>query len=233
MLRSDLRGPLVVAGTIGLLAIVSLWIDTTPYRAVFGSVEPAITVIGLMALGTAALVFLDRSGLFAFDRSAHRKRGLAAAAALAALFAALVVAVDVVVGFPRAYNVPPPFPASLLFFTVIGYVAEMAFHALPLVAVVLLTTRRGRSEPRESTLRLAMLGVACLEPMFQARLGVPGTDTGIAWVEIFVVMHVFAINLVQLGLYRQFDFLTAYAFRLTYYVLWHIAWGDLRQVLLF
>ena len=184
-------------------------------------------------LGAAALILLDRSGLFAFDRPARRGRGLAAAASLAVMFAALVVAVDVVVGFPRTYNVPPPFPASVLFYAVIGYVAEMAFHALPLVVVVLLATRRGRGRPRESTVRLAMLGVACLEPIFQVRLGVPGTDAGIAWVEIFVVMHVFAINLVQLGLFRQFGFVTAYAFRLVYYLLWHIAWGELRQILLF
>ena len=228
-----MRGPLIVAGTIGLLAVVSLQIDTAPYGAVFGSIDPAIAVAGLVVLGTAALILLDRSGLFAFNRRAGRKRGLAAAASLAVLFAALVVVVDVVVGFPRTYNVPPPFPASLLFYTVIGYVAEMAFHALPLVVVVLLAMSRGRSEPRESTLRLAMLGVACLEPFFQARLGVPGTGAGIAWVELFVVMHVFAINLVQLGLFRQFGFLTAYAFRLVYYFLWHLAWGELRQILLF
>ena len=170
-------------------------------------------------LGAAALILLDRSGLFAFDRPARRGRGLAAAASLAVMFAALVVAVDVVVGFPRTYNVPPPFPASVLFYAVIGYVAEMAFHALPLVVVVLLATRRGRGRPRESTVRLAMLGVACLEPIFQVRLGVPGTDAG--------------INLVQLGLFRQFGFVTAYAFRLVYYLLWHIAWGELRQILLF
>lgn len=228
-----MRGPLVVAGAIGLLAVVSLRIDTIPYGAIFGSVDPALVVAGLIALGAAALVLLDRSGLFAFDRPARRGRGFAAAASLAVMFAALVVVVDVVVGFPMTYNVPPPFPASLLFYTVISYVAEMAFHALPLVAVVLLTTSCGRSEPRESTLRLAMLGVACLEPLYQARLGVPGTEAGIAWVEIFVVMHVFAINLVQLGLFRQFGFLPAYLFRLVYYFLWHVAWGELRQILLF
>jgi hypothetical protein len=41
------------------------------------------------------------------------------------------------------------------------------------------------------------------------------------------------INLVQLTLFRRYDFLTMYAFRLVYYLVWHVAWGHLRLQVLF
>jgi hypothetical protein len=231
--RFEWRGPVAVAATIGLLTVLSLWIDPVPYRWVFGRAEPAVVLAALVALGVPALVLLDRSGLFLFSARKTNRRGLVAALALAVMFAVLVVVVDVVVGFPATYNVPPPFPQSLLFYAVIGYVAEMAFHAIPLALIVALATRHAVADPHETTLRLGMVVVACLEPVFQARLGMPDNGAGIAWRELFVVMHVFAINLVQLGLFRQFGFVTTYAFRLLYYLLWHIAWGELRQIWLF
>jgi hypothetical protein len=232
-IRFAWRSPVSVAVVVGLLAVISASSDMSPYRWALGVDEPGLILALLIALSVPALGLLNRSGLFVFARPEQRRRALLVAVMLAVMFASLVVLVDIVVGFPQTYNVPPQFPQSLLFFAVIGYVAETVFHVLPLVAIVTLTGGVTRAEDREKTLRLAMLAIACLEPVFQMRLGVTGNGFSFAWLDLFVAIHVFAINLVQLGLFRQFDFITAYAFRLVYYLLWHIAWGVWRQQWLF
>ncbi len=231
--RSDAYGPVAAASVVGLLTIAAFTIDPAPYREVLGGRAPGLTAAALIVCGVPALIALHRSGLFAFSQRQTRRRGLFAAAALAFMFAALVVTVDVVVRFPQAYNVPPRFPQSPLFYATIGYVAEMAFHVIPLALIVLLGTARSGAVVNETRLRFAMVVIACCEPLFQLRLGMPGGGTSATWLQLFVVMQVFAINVVQLGLYRQFDFLTAYAFRLVYYLLWHVVWGPLRQALFY
>lgn len=37
----------------------------------------------------------------------------------------------------------------------------------------------------------------------------------------------------RLALFKRYDFVTMYTFRLVYYLLWHIVWGVIRLRLLF
>jgi hypothetical protein len=48
-----------------------------------------------------------------------------------------------------------------------------------------------------------------------------------------VFLQIYVINLQQLRIFRRFDFTSMYAFRLLYYLFWHILWGNLRLVVLF
>jgi hypothetical protein len=48
-----------------------------------------------------------------------------------------------------------------------------------------------------------------------------------------VGVHVFAINVTQLLLFWRLGFWPMLTFRLTYYALWHIAWGEVRLAVLF
>jgi hypothetical protein len=53
------------------------------------------------------------------------------------------------------------------------------------------------------------------------------------WAAAYVFLNVWVINMVQLALFKRYDFVSMYAFRLMYYLLWHIAWGHARLGLLF
>ena len=54
-----------------------------------------------------------------------------------------------------------------------------------------------------------------------------------SWADVYTWVHVFAIALLQLYVFRRFDFTSMYVFRLIYYAYWHIIWGVLRLELLF
>ena len=40
----------------------------------------------------------------------------------------------------------------------------------------------------------------------------------------------FLFGVVDLWLFRRFDFVTMYAFRMLYYAYWYVAWGTLRLI---
>ena len=49
----------------------------------------------------------------------------------------------------------------------------------------------------------------------------------------YVGLHVFLINLIQLLIFKRYDFVTMYSFRLVYYLFWHMRWGPKEMLLLF
>lgn len=44
------------------------------------------------------------------------------------------------------------------------------------------------------------------------------SQTSLSWAEAYVGLQVFAINLAQLSVFRRYDFISMYSFRLIYYV---------------
>jgi len=62
-----------------------------------------------------------------------------------------------------------------------------------------------------------------LEPIFQLGWGF----------SVYVGLYVFAFNLLELYVFRRYDFVSMYSFRLVYYIHWHIVWGYVRLQLLF
>jgi hypothetical protein len=79
---------------------------------------------------------------------------------------------------------------------------------------------------------LSMLLVSVLEPVYQLVASPPSSQHS-GWAAAFVALLVFLINLVQLLIFRRFGFVSMYAFRLAYYLIWHIAWGHIRLLVLF
>jgi hypothetical protein len=53
------------------------------------------------------------------------------------------------------------------------------------------------------------------------------------WVAAYTWIHVFVIAFLQLYVFRRFDFVSMYSFRLFYYAYWHILWGVIRLEVLF
>lgn len=73
--------------------------------------------------------------------------------------------------------------------------------------------------------------VALLEPASQWYTGHTGQP--FSGLGIYVALHVYLINVLQLHLFRKYDFVSMYGFCLIYYFYWHIIWGDLRLRWLF
>jgi hypothetical protein len=108
--------------------------------------------------------------------------------------------------------------------------AELAFHAVPLALLCSVVERArstGSSRPRRLWACVAF--VALIEPTFQIVLAgpIPG------WLTAYLAAHLFAFSVAELWLFVGHDFVTMLAFRLIYYLCWHVIWGHARLELLF
>ncbi len=116
------------------------------------------------------------------------------------------------------------FPLSLLFYPVIALAAEFFFHLLPLY----LFLRWG--SPYKSNRIEALKGpfiyvLALVEPVLQVLF-----DAGqlTVWATVYLGVHIYVFNIVQLLTFRFNGFWPMYLLRLVYYLIWHIIWGYLR-----
>ena len=198
------------------------------FRPYFGSLEPLLVFALAAAVGAVSLSFLRaRAGFDVYARE-RSLRGAGVAAALATLFAIPVILLDLRVPFPRELNVPPP--QSLWFYPAMGYIAEVCFHALPLAVLLAVLGRLTRKRPGTLVWPPILLA-ALLEPVLQVGLGLSARP--FSWADAYVGVHVFAFNLLQMYLFRRYDFVAMYSMRLVYYLWWHIIWGYFRLQLLF
>lgn len=209
-----------------VLTAIAHGMDSSWFQKYFGRIHPYAAVLIMFILGLALLSALLLDGKFAIYRSGDYK-GLLVAVGLTLPFAAVILLVDRLAPFPENINVP--FPGSLLFYPAIAYVVEILFHILPFCLVYFILRFMTGGEGSPGVIWASILIVSLLEPVFQVIAS--GHDT--PWVSVYLALHLFTFNLVQLLLFKRYDFLTMYAFRFSYYILWHILWGHLRLGLLF
>jgi hypothetical protein len=219
---------LILAGlSVGVTALT--WaldlIQPSSFQRFLGGVDPLLTVLLLTILGFVLLTYLRAKTDFSIYRKGSH-RGLPYSLAVAIPFALVAILTDLMGGFPRDVNIE--FPFSLLFYPVIGFVAEIVFHVLPLTLLLFFLRDIAKREIASRTVWACIIGVSLLEPAYQMALGhstvLSGTITG---------LNVYLINVFQLSLFKRYDFASMYSFRLVYYFLWHIVWGYLRLKLLF
>ena len=110
-------GATVVVAVLDLSRAVSF----QPY---FGDVRPVLGAGLAGILGVISLRFFQSRGWFEIYTGWDKLSGLRLSAGLATLLAGAVVVVDLSFRFPRDLNTPPPW--SLLFYSAIGVVAELA-----------------------------------------------------------------------------------------------------------
>ncbi|MCA9607445.1 MAG: hypothetical protein KC619_17685 [Myxococcales bacterium] len=196
-----------VLGLGGLVSVVA----PAAWRRYCGPLEPHVG-IAVIAVAAPALVWLlARRADLPVLRRGTVARDLALAALLAAPFIAAVIVLDRLARFPADINVP--LPQALAFYPFIACVVETVFHLAPLA--LLLTA--GRAVTRASLTNPAVwscfVAVAALEPAFQLAIGTWDAPWG---AHAYLAVHLFAFDLVQLGLYRRRGFLPMLAFRLAY-----------------
>jgi hypothetical protein len=177
-------------------------------------------------VGLLLLSFLLAKNGFAIFKTHHLKKALWYSW-LVGLFVSVAILVDLKSAFPQDMNVP--LPLALLFYPIIAFFVEMIFHVLPLALLLPALTSIFKPAIYVRVLWFCIIMVALLEPTYQA-LNMTDSPT---WAVIIVWLNLFAFNLAQLWVFNKFDFLSMYAFRLFYYLIWHILWGHFRLDVLF
>jgi hypothetical protein len=214
-------------GAVGLTGIVG-FLNPLAFERFIGGINPLITSFLVVFLGFILLSFLLSQGGFAIYKKENLK-GLVRASALAALFGFIIILVDLKAVFPADLNVL--FPESLLFYPTIGFYAEILFHVLPLTMLLISLTALFRDMRHENRVWICIFIVSLLEPIYQTTIGFSSRPP--LWAVTYVGLHVFFINLFQLIIFKRYDFVSMYAFRLAYYIVWHVGWGYVRLKVLF
>jgi hypothetical protein len=213
---------------VGLTGLISR-IDGSYFLSYFGDIPPMLAVLSLSIAGGTGLYVLQSRGEVRICERSGVLHGLALSSGMATLFVVAVVVVDLSTGFPKDINVP--LPMSALFYPVMAYVAEVVFHIIPLALVLAASSAWRSIWPTRRVIDASLPVVALLEPIFQWYAGY--SDKPISGLGIYVFLHVYLFNLLQLHVFRRYDFVSIYGFRLVYYFYWHIVWGDLRLRWLF
>jgi len=214
---------LFIAILTGILNIRNAFL----FQAFFGKLHPFLAVFITILLGTVLSVFFLSRGWFLVHKAGEYK-GILVAAGLAALPGVVIILIDLKAVFPADTN--RPFPDALFFYPIFGFVVEVVFHMLPLALLLFILTSIFNVN-FEKVIWSCTLVVAILEPIFQTVLGFSKPYP--TWVTVSVFVNILLINLFQLSIFKRYDFVSMYSFRLVYYAIWHIIWGYLRLRLLF
>ena len=226
----DRRRYLAVAilslGAIGFTAILSFSPDPL-FQPFFRNIPPLLAVSIIGVLGVVSLGFLSSRGWFETAVGSESLKGVAWSSAFATLMAVVIMLVDLVVVFPYQHVQPPQ---SLLFYPTIAFVAEIVFHILPLSIFLALLGPLFKDRDSSKLVWLCIVLASCPEPLFQ--LSWRASEAALGLTDLYVGLHVFAFNVLQLSIFRRYDFLSMFMFRLVYYLYWHVMWGFARQYLL-
>ncbi len=217
-----------IAATLIVCVAILTFSSPEYFYKFFGSLHPILAILIVSLLGFILFLFLLGRGWFEIF-SAGNTNGILVAAPLAIPFAIAIILVDLKVVFPQDTNVL--LPEALLFYPAMGFVVDIVFHVLPLAILLLVLTSPPLNISFEKAVLPCILVVAVLEPVYQTLLGFSSPQP--LWTNLFVAANIFLINLTQLLLFRRYDFVSMYTFRLAYYLLWHIIWGYARLKLLF
>ena len=230
-LQLDLRWQYAAYLALSLVALVFVVIllpsSGVYFRRFFGKTNAILVIVVGSVIGAAALWVLQSSYEFVILKGRTTLRGVALSAVLATVLAVAIVIADFIIRYPQDTNVPVP--QALLFYPSVGFVAEIIFHVLPLVLLLLALNPLVGRFGTERVVWLAILLVAVLEPTFQVLF----EGKAFTWGAAYTWIHVFAIAFLQLYVFRRFDFVSMYSFRLFYYAYWHILWGVIRLEVLF
>jgi hypothetical protein len=214
------------AAAFGLTAAV-VPSSSAYFRRFFGNINPLVVVAAAGAIGGLSLAQLETRGWPGVFKGTTSLRGMALSAGLATLFSVVIVIVDVFIRYPENLNVPVP--EAVAFYPAVGFVAEVAFHLLPLTLITLALTPVSKGPSSNSFAWLCIALTAAVKPTFQMSF----ERELLSWAAAYTWVHVFLIGFFQLYVFRRYDFVTMYCFRLFYYAYWHLIWGVVRLEVLF
>lgn len=213
--------------SILILTGILYGLDKSSYQRFLGRMNPLLIGIISVVLGILLMSFL----LSATSCKIYRKAASSRILFIVGIPLILIVGiiwVDTKGVFPKDLNMD--FPYSLLFYPSIAYIVEIIFHVLPFSMCIFVITSMFKQLDQAKVLFISIPLIALIEPIFQIINF--GRDYSV-WAIVYIGTNILVINLSQLWLFVKYDFVSMYALRLVYYLLWHIIWGELRLHWLF
>jgi hypothetical protein len=230
-LQLDLRWQYAAYLALSLVALIFIVIllpsSGAYFSRFFGKTNAILVIVVASVVGAVALWVLGSRYAFVILKGRATLKGIALSAVLATALGVAIVIADLFIRYPQDTNVPVP--QALLFYPAVGFVAEIVFHVLPLAVLLLALSPLAGRLGRDRVVWIGVLLVAVLEPAFQVLF----EGKAFTWGAAYTWIHVFAIAFLQLYVFRRFDFVSMYSFRLFYYAYWHILWGVIRLKVLF
>lgn len=201
-------------------------VEAADFERFIGGISPLVAVAVTGAVGSAALGVLDKAG---WVGSGPVRQGLARSTVLALGLGVAIIVADSALGFGEAINVS--WPASIVFYPVMAFIAEVAFHLVPLALIVTVSRRWRRLPAGAGAVMVPIIAVALFEALYQV---VGSASDGISRLLLaYLALHMTAFAIAGLTSLRRFGFGAMMWLRLAYYAIWHVAWGVLRLDLLF
>lgn len=196
------------------------------FQKYLGHINPLIAFLGISILCFMLLSSSILTNWFSINKQKHYKE-LLPYFFLIGIFVLTAILVDINNPFPKNMNIE--FPKALLFYPAIGFLVEILFHVLPLYVFLSLFTLFLKKLSHKKAIYICIVIVATIEPTYQAIY----MDSSPNWAIIVTWLNLFLFNITQLAIFKKYDLITMYSFRLIYYAFWHIVWGYIRLNLLF
>ncbi len=206
--------------------ILLLYSNSSLFQRFIGEIHPFLAIGLSVVLGFLTLSFLLSKNWFTIHKKYPTKKGYPYAG-LTLLFAFVAILIDINIVYPADMNIL--FPESLLFYPIIAFLVEIIFHVLPMTLLLVGSTLIFKRFLYNKLVLRYILIVALFEPTYQ----VVFMETYTLWAMVAVWINLFLFNITQLFTFKRYGFISMYALRLLYYLIWHVVWGVLRLELLF
>ncbi len=199
------------------------------FQRFLGNTEPLAAFLIAITAGFILLSFLLIKKWFVIFEKGNLI-GFFRFGGLAALLGVIMILVDTKIKFPPDINIL--FPQSLLFYPAIAFFVEILFHIFPLTLLISVMSTTLKNLDFNSIFWISIIIISIAEPIYQT-MDMASSNHYPVWAVVYVGLHIFLINFIQLLIFKKYDFISMYSFRLVYYLFWHIGWGYLRLFWLF
>ncbi len=219
---------LILSLTVLGFTIILYLLQSDVFSGFFGSINPILVIPLFIILGFGTLLYLQiKRDTVIFRKGKPKKWMIVSLIPLA--FALGVILMEVFYPFSEDINVL--FPKSLLFYPVMGFVAEIIFQLVPLSLLFALLTVIFKKVDQNKIIILCIMIVSLIEPIFQFLF-----DTSVSrplWIKLIDAFRIYLFCCVQLFIYKRYDFVSMFLYRMVYYLFWHVIWGTIRLNILF
>ncbi len=201
---------------------IAYLLNPTIYNTILGDINPMIFFTASSVVAYLSLIYIDKFEWHFIDRQFTINRSLYYIS-ISMLLGLMPVLIDIWQPFPRDINVL--FPDSIIFYPTIGVAAEIIFHLIPLVILILIFKNR--------LAKLSWVFIiipAAVEPTFQIMSG--NTLDMLSLKDMLIFLEILIFSIVQMRTFMKFGFIAMYICRLGFYLTWHFVWGELRLELL-
>lgn len=229
--KKSFKPYILLTSTLFLCTGILIFTGSSAFTSLFGTLNPFLLLAGASLVGFLLLWYLQsKAGIEVQVAKRKTPKELFLTYGLAMLFPIGFILVDCYLVYPKDVHIL--FPQSLLYYPVVGFIAEVFFHLLPFAFCFFLLSHLF-TKAKKQTILVICIGVTSLaETIFQMSDPLEAGDSPLL---LFIIetLLLTATDIYALWNFKKYGFITLYLFRIFYYLTWHIVWGMVRLELLF